>query len=126
MMATIQFHTLGAMFYKQNTARYRSLLWPTVFVVLFLVTYAVSSKYADDLSILDSFYFATASISTVGYGDLLPSTDTSRNINIFMLLIGTALYALMLASLVTYVVSSMQRAFAKNCSGTVSHQSVLL
>ena len=41
------------------------------------------------------------------------ATDTSRDINIFMLLIGTALYALMLSSLVTYVVSSMQRAFAK-------------
>merc|ERR1711998_714177 len=64
-------------------------------------------------SFLDAFYFSVASISTVGYGDLLPSTDTSRNVNIGMLLVGTALYALMLASMGTYVVSSMQRAYCK-------------
>lgn len=82
-------------------------------VVLFLVIYAITSKYIDDLSFLDAFYFSVASISTVGYGDLLPSTDTSRNVNIGMLLVGTALYALMLASMVTYVVSSMPRAYCK-------------
>lgn len=113
MMATIQFHTLGSMFYQPTKARYRALLVPSVCVVLFLITYAISSKYIDDLSVLDAFYFAIASLSTVGYGDLLPSTDMSRNINIFMLLVGTALYALMLSSLVTYVVSSMQRAYCK-------------
>lgn len=113
MMATIQFHTLGIMFFRVDQARYRSLLVPAVLCLLFVLIYAITSKYIDDLTFLDSFYFAIASISTVGYGDLLPSTPVSRNVNIGMLLIGTALYALMLASLVTYVVSSMQRAYCK-------------
>merc|ERR1711908_42664 len=113
MMSTIQFHTIGTMFFRVDQARYKSLLVPTALTVLFLIVYAVTSKYIDDLSILDAFYFATASISTVGYGDLLPSTATSRNVNIGMLLIGTSLYALMLSSLVTYVVSGMQRAYCK-------------
>ncbi len=38
----------------------------------------VDNNNDDDISLLDAFYYATVSVSTTGYGDIVPVTDTAR------------------------------------------------
>jgi voltage-gated potassium channel len=55
-------------------------------VVTVLVVYAGRDGYrdvnGDGLSLLDAIYYATVSLSTTGYGDITPASDTARLINI--------------------------------------------
>lgn len=66
-----------------------------------LVVYLARDGYSDgsdaNVSLLDSFYFAAASLSTTGYGDIVPVSDTARLID---LLIITPLRVLFLTVLV--------------------------
>jgi hypothetical protein len=42
---------------------------------------------------VDAYYFAVITLSTVGYGDHLPKTDTGKVFTIFYLILGLALFA---------------------------------
>nr|WP_237544643.1 potassium channel family protein [Streptomyces sp. SID4946] len=60
-----------------------------VLVLTALVVYADRAGYrdsADDsVDLLDSFYYATVTLSTTGYGDITPVSDSARLTNIFVI-----------------------------------------
>ncbi|WP_231375990.1 potassium channel family protein [Corynebacterium aquatimens] len=74
-----------------------------VFVIA-LVVYFDRGGYSEPLTFIDAVYYSTVSLSTTGYGDITPVTQTARLINIFiitparvaflMLLVGTTLSVL--------------------------------
>jgi voltage-gated potassium channel len=43
-------------------------------------------------SLLDTVWWAVATVTTVGYGDVSPVTTTGKIIGIFMMIVGTALF----------------------------------
>jgi voltage-gated potassium channel len=43
-------------------------------------------------SLLDAIWWAVATVTTVGYGDVSPITNIGKIIGIFMMIIGTALF----------------------------------
>lgn len=43
-------------------------------------------------SVLDTIWWAVATVTTVGYGDISPITPIGKIIGIFMMIIGTALF----------------------------------
>ena len=45
----------------------------------------------EDWSWVDSFYFSTVEVTTVGFGDFAPSTDTSKLFTILYIVGGVAL-----------------------------------
>ena len=47
--------------------------------------------YLEDWTLLESFYFTVATLTTVGYGDLVPTSDISRVFTAFYILAGVAL-----------------------------------
>ena len=51
-------------------------------VFVALVAYADRGGYrdaaGDEMSLLDAFYYATVSITTTGYGDVIPISDSAR------------------------------------------------
>ena len=83
-----------------------------VLVVCVLVVYTDRDGYVDnnggEISLLDATYYATVSLSTTGYGDIVPVTPGARLINILLItplrimflliLIGTTLEALTASS----------------------------
>ncbi|RBY87029.1 Ion channel protein [Blastococcus sp. TF02A-26] len=80
----------------------------TVLVVVVLIVWLDGDAYRDGdergLTLLDSFYYATVTLSTTGYGDITPVTEGARLVNIIVItplrimflivLIGTTLEAL--------------------------------
>jgi voltage-gated potassium channel len=52
-------------------------------------------------SLTDAFYFALVTASTVGYGDVTPTTDTAKLFAMSALVIGTASFAVALGTLLT-------------------------
>lgn len=65
------------------------LLAAAVFVLV--ATATVVYRSVEDWSWVDSFYFSTVAVTTVGFGDLAPSTDGSKLFTIFYIAAGVAL-----------------------------------
>jgi len=65
-----------------------------LFVVVFAAAYFVldvrSSNFNEPLSRVDSLYFTLSTFATVGYGDIVPTTETARVI-VMLQMIGGAL-----------------------------------
>lgn len=43
-------------------------------------------------SLIDTIWWATSTVTTVGYGDVIPITDKGRILGLFTMIIGTALF----------------------------------
>lgn len=53
---------------------------------------AVFYRQVEDWSWVDSFYFCVASLTTVGYGDLTPTTDEGKIFTMVYLVTGIGLF----------------------------------
>ncbi|UPV75103.1 NAD-binding protein [Halorussus limi] len=62
-------------------------------------TYALSDHFQNVNTPLDAFYYTLVTSSTVGYGDLTPTTQTGRLFGMTVVVLGTASFAIALASL---------------------------
>lgn len=62
----------------------------------------VSSRFLEDLSWVDSFYFSVITLTTVGYGDITPQTDGGKIFTSIYVLVGIT----MLAAVANYLLNS--------------------
>ena len=62
-------------------------------------TYALEDHFQNVETPLDAFYYTLVTASTVGYGDLTPTTQTGRLFGMTVVVLGTASFAIALASL---------------------------
>lgn len=58
---------------------------------LLLVTGTVVYRYLEDWSWVDSLYFSVVAVTTVGFGDLAPSTDGAKLFTVVYLLAGVTI-----------------------------------
>jgi hypothetical protein len=58
------------------------------FVLLWIAVATVAYTFLEDWSLVDSLYFSTVAITTVGFGDLAPSSDASKLFTILYLAVG--------------------------------------
>lgn len=65
-----------------------------------IATGATFYHYAENWSWLDSLYFSVITLSTVGYGDLTPTTDGAKLFTIFYIIIGIGIFAAVINFLV--------------------------
>jgi hypothetical protein len=70
--------------------QYRALL---VWVGVLLAIGSVFYRYIEGWSWLDSLYFCTVTLATVGYGDLTPTTDPGKAFAIIYIFLGLGLIA---------------------------------
>jgi voltage-gated potassium channel len=63
----------------------------------------------DGISLLDSFYYATVSLSTTGYGDITPASSTARLVNVLVITPLRVLFLIVLVGTTLEVLTERSR-----------------
>jgi potassium channel subfamily K len=71
--------------------------------IAYFTTGALFYRYVEGWSIVEGVYFSIVCITTVGYGDLLPSTDGSKMFTMIYVTIGT----MSILTILTYLIGGM-------------------
>lgn len=74
--------------------------------IIVLCVGAVFYHHVEKLNYLDAFYFCTITLATVGYGDIVPTTNAGKLFAIFYVIIGIGILA-------TFANLLIKRAIAK-------------
>lgn len=72
---------------------------------LTLITGTVFYHIVEKWTWLDSVYFSVVSLTTVGYGDLTPTTSLGKLFTIFYLIIGISIIAALINNLLKHAVA---------------------
>lgn len=54
--------------------------------LIWIIIGTISFYYLENWSLIDSFYFSVTTLTTVGYGDFVPTTEISRLFTAFYIL----------------------------------------
>jgi hypothetical protein len=83
------------MFESENEAReaLRNFRLLFLLVLLVLALGMIFYRYVEDFTWVNAFYFCIVSLTTVGYGDITPTTDIGKVFTSFYLLVGIGIIA---------------------------------
>ena len=70
---------------KEKSSHYNFL---GLFTIIILATGTIFYHFQENWSWINSLYFSTITLTTVGFGDLTPTTPISKLFTIFYVLIG--------------------------------------
>ena len=83
--------------------------WTVLIVALFAGLYeVVEVDYGDYPTSISSFYYSVVTLTTLGYGDLLPVSATARAMAYMQAVFGQLYVAILVAGLVSAYISSRQ------------------
>ncbi|MBI2667707.1 two pore domain potassium channel family protein [Candidatus Woesearchaeota archaeon] len=78
----------------------RLILTLAVLIIIFLIIGTYSYHILEGWDYIDSLYFSTVTLTTIGYGDLYPTNNVSKLFTVFFILsgVGILLFALTVIS----------------------------
>ena len=101
----------------------------TLFSIIFIYSGAIyqaehNANGEDFVTFLDAVYFAVVTMTTVGYGDITPTTEAGRGLTITMILTGIALIPTQVGNLIQQFtkVKNSVRIACQNCE-LLGHES---
>ena len=98
----------------ENSSPWRQLgkrvLWAFGIVVFVTaVVYVDGGGYSEDMSLLDSAYYAAVSLTTVGYGDIVPVSPQARLINLTLITPARLIFLVLLVGATLSVLTDKAR-----------------
>lgn len=92
-----------------------------LFILLFalLISGTIFYTSVERWSVVDALYFSVSTLSTVGYGDLHPTTTLSKIFTLFYLLLGIGVFV----GFITKVAQHRSESFGKMRSSMASRRS---
>eukprot|EP00008_Paramoeba_atlantica_P010612 CAMPEP_0201475658 /NCGR_PEP_ID=MMETSP0151_2-20130828/1037_1 /ASSEMBLY_ACC=CAM_ASM_000257 /TAXON_ID=200890 /ORGANISM="Paramoeba atlantica, Strain 621/1 / CCAP 1560/9" /LENGTH=328 /DNA_ID=CAMNT_0047855807 /DNA_START=77 /DNA_END=1063 /DNA_ORIENTATION=+ len=97
--------------YLNRKAMGGSLMLILGYYVIGIIFSMTSHSFNDekDLSFLDSLYYWTITLTTIGYGDVFPVTSGGRMFVVFWILIGLGMVGFALSIVANYLVAKQQK-----------------
>lgn len=90
-----------------SSARQKVIVFVTLSLLVLLIgAGTVLFKSMEGWTWAQSFYFTIVTITTVGYGDLTPSTDASRIVTAIYIILGVAIAAGIISMYGSYLVKN--------------------
>ncbi len=65
--------------------------------------------YLEDRPFTDGIWYAVVTITTVGYGDVVPATESGRVFGVILILFGVVFFSLVSANIAAFLIGSDQR-----------------
>jgi voltage-gated potassium channel Kch len=91
----------------------RRLYHAAVLIVILLGAGTFYYSYAEGWSYVDSFYFSTMTLTTIGYGDLAPTNPGSKIFTSVYALFGIGIMLYILSSVIGIFILKQERFFGK-------------
>lgn len=90
-------------------------------LVFIIIVGTVTFKYLEGWTVIEALYFTVATITTVGYGDLHPTTDASRLAAVGLLLLGVTTVLTSLTVLGTRYIHRQERILERQIKNISEH-----
>ncbi|MEM0353115.1 MAG: ion channel [Archaeoglobaceae archaeon] len=96
---------------RAKSARLLSYAMLLLFITILLgsISFYIAEGEVRNLSFFDCVYWAVVTITTVGYGDIVPETPLGKIISMVIVLLGVSIVSLFTASILSAVMSEEER-----------------
>jgi len=92
----------------------KAQIFPGLITIVFLLLVgSIFYNQVEGWSYVDSFYFSTITLTTIGYGDLVPTTTLSKIFTSFYALIGVGAMLFLLSVMSKKYIFERERNFIK-------------
>ena len=102
---------IGSVFKGLRDPEFRGLL---LLVAIILITGTIFYHRIENWSWLNSLYFSVTTLSTVGYGDLSPSTDLGKVFTIIYIFTGIGVVLSFVSSVASHARQQMPNSWPRN------------
>lgn len=92
----------------------RRVVYALIAIVILLSIGTFTYHHLENWSYIDSLYFSTTTLTTVGYGDLFPTSNASKLFTVFYILIGVGLVLASITIIGTRYLMTRERKIVNN------------